>query len=102
MGKNLSHKGKLAEFNHIKEVNSLIQSGCKNFELRYSATEDEMFGGFYHIEDVEVALLDDQEHETETHKLSIRDAIVGIALNKLSNKGLKKITEKSLQELNVH
>jgi|TARA_Y100000590_G_scaffold269511_2_gene302641 hypothetical protein len=102
MGKQLSHKGKLAEFNYMKEVNSLIQSGCKNFELRYSATEDEMFGGFYHIEDVEVALLDEQEHAKAVKKLSVRDAIVGIALNKLSNKGLKKITEKSLKEIEIH
>lgn len=102
MGKQLSLKGKLAEFNHIKEVNSLIQSGCKNFEMRYSATEDEMFGGFYHISEVELAILDEQEHAKRVEKLSIRDAIVGIALNKLSNKGLKKITEKSLQQIQVH
>ncbi|HAG52413.1 MAG TPA: hypothetical protein DCL21_01350 [Alphaproteobacteria bacterium] len=102
MGKNLTHTGTLSEFNHIQEVESLIQSGKKSFELRYSATEDKMFNGFYHIEDVEVAILDEQEQETETHKLSIRDAIVGIALNKLSKKGLKKITEKSLQKIQIN
>lgn len=98
MGKHLSHKGNLAEFNHIQEVNSLIQSGLKNFELRYSATEDVMFGGFYHIEDIELALLDEKNHETATHKLSIRDAIVGTALNKLSSKGLNRIAEKSIEK----
>jgi hypothetical protein len=98
MGKHLSYKGKLAEFNHIKEVETLIQSGCKNFEMRYSATEDEMFGGFYHVDEVEIALLDEKEHEQQVKKLSIRDAIVGVALNKLSNKGLKQIAQRSIQE----
>lgn len=99
MGKSLTYKGTLADFNHIKEVNSLIQSGSKSFELRYSATEDKVFNGFYHIEDVKIALLDEKNNENMTKELSIRDAIVGIALNKLSNKGLKEITEKSLEEI---
>lgn len=101
MGKHLTYTGTLAEYKHIKEVDSLIQSGNKNFELRYSATEDKMFNGFYHIDEIQIALLDEQNHALETKDLSIRDAIVGVALNKLSKKGLKQISEKSLQEL-VH
>tara|TARA_Y100001960_G_C14777643_1_gene884309 strand:- start:1085 stop:1390 length:306 start_codon:yes stop_codon:yes gene_type:complete len=99
MGKNLSLKGQLTEFNHIQEVNSLIQSGMKNFELRYSATEDSVFSGFYHIDDVEIALLDEQEKEQSTKKLEFHYAIGGAALNKLSKTGLRRVAEKTLEKV---
>ena len=99
MGKHLSIKGELTEFNHIQEVDSLIQSGAKNFEIRYSATEDNMFGGFYHIEDVVLAILDEQQQETKTQEISLHYAVTGVALNKLSKKGLKRVAEKSLEKI---
>jgi hypothetical protein len=102
MGKHLSLKGNLAEFTHIKELDSLMHDGISKFELRYEAVEDNTFTGFYHIDNIEVALLDAQEHEKECHKAKVRDIIGGAAMNRLSSKALKKLTEESLENIIVH